>query len=80
EIEQDCRKGKLGCVQCKLKLANLINTYLRPIREKRKEIQNDKSKILDIIIEGSKKAKKITRTKLEEVNKKINLNIQGVKL
>ncbi|MCX7971887.1 MAG: tryptophan--tRNA ligase [bacterium] len=81
EIENGCRAGKLGCVECKKKLAKLINSTLEPIRTKRNEIVKNKNQILDILVHGSKQAKKEARKKLEEVKQKINLNLlRGVEL
>lgn len=81
EIENSCRAGKLGCVECKKKLAKLINSTLEPIRTKRNEIVKNKNQILDILVHGSKQAKKEARKKLEEVKQKINLNLlRGVEL
>lgn len=73
DIEKDCRAGMLGCVECKKKLANLINSNLRPIREKRKEISKDRKRLIEIIEEGSKIARKEARKKLDEVNNKIGI-------
>ena len=36
QIEADCRSGALGCVECKLRCAEKISTFLSPIIEKRK--------------------------------------------
>jgi tryptophanyl-tRNA synthetase len=35
EIAELCRQGKIGCVTCKKKLAEKINAFLEPIRERR---------------------------------------------
>lgn len=34
-IEERCRKGSVGCVACKERLADTINRFLEPIRERR---------------------------------------------
>ncbi len=54
EIYNDCSMGKLGCVDCKIKLFNKMDKFLEPIREKRNEFKDEQ--ILDILDEGSKKA------------------------
>lgn len=38
EIEEQCRAGKIGCVQCKKKLADKMIEYLEPIYERRQNI------------------------------------------
>jgi tryptophanyl-tRNA synthetase len=69
EIENACRAGTIGCVECKKKCAAKINEILSPIREKKASLKTDK--ILDIINDGNKKAKDIASKKMEEVNKVI---------
>ena len=69
EIENACKKGEIGCVECKKRCASNINDLLKPIREKKASL-NDKE-ILDIINEGNKKAKEIASAKMKEVNKVI---------
>jgi tryptophanyl-tRNA synthetase len=73
EIEISCKKGTIGCVACKKMMANLLNTSLASIREKRKELIKDPKFIFDILNEGSKKASKICEETLEEVRESIKL-------
>lgn len=35
EIEQSCRRGKIGCVACKKQVADIIIAYLQPVQERR---------------------------------------------
>jgi len=79
-IEQDCRSGRLGCVECKKSLAKLINDNLREVREKRKEIGRRKDSLLEILIEGSKKAKKKAKEKLDQINEKIGLKLGNLQI
>ena len=57
QIETDCKSAKLGCADCKKCLANKINEYLRPIREKRAELAKNPETVKEILIEGSKRAR-----------------------
>jgi len=66
EIEELCKAGKIGCVECKKRCAKNIDTLLRPIREKKASLKDNE--ILDIINEGNKKAKEIASKKMQEVN------------
>ena len=66
EIEQACKSGSIGCVECKKRCAENINKLLSPIREKKASL-ND-AEILDIINQGNKKAKNIASKKMQEVN------------
>jgi len=69
EIEQACKAGAIGCVECKKRCAKNIDNLIAPIREKKNSLNN--SEILDIINEGNKKAKDIAKNKMEKVNKVI---------
>ena len=69
-------KGKIGDVEVKKSLIKNINNFLNPIREKRSEILKNKSEILDIIIEGSKKAREAARDNLELIKDAMSLNFR----
>ncbi len=67
EIKEACSKATIGCVDCKKKLIENLNSTLRPIREKRKELMDKKGFVKEILIEGSKTASKTASKTLEEV-------------
>lgn len=56
EINSMCSKGLIGCADCKRKLAQKVNEYFAPIREKRKEYEKNPSLVYEILDEGNKKA------------------------
>jgi len=72
-IHQDCIRARIACTGCKKKLAAVLNEVLAPIRQKRKELNKDKSKVEDILSQGAKKAKKVAGETLAEVKKLIGL-------
>ena len=72
-IEEDCRSGALGCVECKRLMFLKLEEYLEPIREKRREVQSRIDELVDIFEEGSRKAQFIAKETMEEVRKKMNL-------
>jgi tryptophanyl-tRNA synthetase len=41
KIDTECRAGSLGCVACKMRLAEKLNEALAPVREKRAELIAD---------------------------------------
>jgi len=55
EIYKNCSLGKLGCVDCKMKLFIKLDKFLEPIREKRNLIKDEE--VIDILNDGSNKAK-----------------------
>ncbi len=75
EIETECRKGTLGCVACKKNLANKLAAYLAPFREKRAEIEKDRAKIRDIIVDGNERARKEARETMEKVREAMKIGL-----
>ncbi len=57
EIETACRKGEIGCVECKKRLYESLLKKISPIRERRSEIEKKRDFIKDVLTEGRKKAK-----------------------
>ena len=74
EIEQDCRKGEIGCVACKKKLAVNIAQMLTPIYERRLEWLKRTDDIRDIILEGNKRARVIAERTMDEVRKVMKID------
>jgi tryptophanyl-tRNA synthetase len=73
QIENDCRSGVLGCVNCKLNCASKINEFLAPIIEKRKNLENNIDNVKEILAEGEIKAKLIAQQTMYEVHQKMKL-------
>ncbi|MGF7184993.1 tryptophanyl-tRNA synthetase [Desulfitispora alkaliphila] len=55
ELQEACRRGEIGCVQCKKALTTNLSQFMDPIRTKRDELSQN-SMIDDILAEGAKKA------------------------
>lgn len=73
EIATVCRKGALGCVQCKKNLAENIVAYMAPMYERRQELLKDPNTIMDILKHGTRHAKAIAAETLREVRERMNL-------
>ena len=70
------KKGKIGDVEVKKSLAKNINQFLDPIRERRSTILKNKGEILDIIFDGSKKAREITRDNIKLIREAMGIEFQ----
>lgn len=66
-IAPPCRSGELGCVDCKMKLAANLNESLRPLREKRVVIENNKDYIWDVLKNGATRARQRASEVMEKV-------------
>ncbi len=67
------KKGKYKELK-ELLIVDLEN-FIAPLREKRKEFEKDIPKALAVLKEGSKKARNVASKKMEEVRKKIGVDI-----
>lgn len=54
-----CKSASIGCVACKKRLAEKLNTLLDPFRERRAYYEAHTDEVKQIILEGSKKANRI---------------------
>ncbi|MDD3271776.1 MAG: tryptophan--tRNA ligase [Syntrophomonadaceae bacterium] len=72
EIENDCRQGHIGCVNCKKKLSEKINHLLEPMRERREKYNNES--IREILMEGTKKAHRTALDTMAEVREAMGIN------
>lgn len=76
DLKAKYRKGGLGDTVLKSLLNDVLQKMLQPIREKRATLQ--KKDLLEIISEGSKKAKIIADQTIQEVRDAIGVNYQSV--
>ena len=74
EIDRDCRQAKIGCVECKKKMAQYLSKALEPIREKRAYYEARPERVEEIISDGCDKARKTARTTMESVRDAIKIN------
>lgn len=72
-INVECRRAGIGCVDCKKKLAENMNQYFAPLREKRNELAQKPDAVWDILEDGAKRARVIAEETMAEVRKAIDL-------
>lgn len=56
-VDHECRTAQIGCVQDKKLLAEIMIEKLRPIRQRREEIDRDPSIVWDALREGNRRAR-----------------------
>ena len=66
-LEEDCRAGTLGCVDCKKLCATNISKELAPLIEKRRYYEMNIDLVKDILFEGEAKARLIADHTMQEV-------------
>jgi len=73
DIAGQCRSAKIGCVDCKMLLAQKINSTLEPFRERRAAFAAKPRYIKDVLSGGANRAQAIARETLGEVKQKMRL-------
>ena len=67
------RAGTVGDVEVKKSLADAINMYLEPMRERRREILCRPGRIREILYDGSAKARRLAQETMVEVREAVRL-------
>ena len=73
EINEQCRKAAIGCVECKQKMAQGLTKALEPIREKRAYFEERPKLVEEIMVAGSDKARQTARQTMEDVRAAIKI-------
>ncbi|MBA3031325.1 MAG: tryptophan--tRNA ligase [Desulfobacteraceae bacterium] len=66
-INPACRKAEIGCVECKKIMAEFLIQALAPIREKRSYYEAHQDMVMDIILTGNEKARKVAQSTMASV-------------
>lgn len=69
EIDADCRNAKIGCVECKKRLAARIDAANAPIIERYRALRADPDRVRDVLETGANAAKAVARETMEAVRK-----------
>jgi len=73
DIAEQCRSAKIGCVDCKMLLAQEINATLKPFREQRAVLAEKPKYVTDVLADGAQRARVIARATIKEVKQKMGL-------
>lgn len=74
DLKNRYREGKVGDVEVKLKLFEVLEKFLEPIREKRNYYEKNKDLVMDILSEGTKITRAETQKTLEKVRVAMKMN------
>ncbi|MFP4477583.1 MAG: tryptophan--tRNA ligase [Desulfatibacillaceae bacterium] len=66
-VNGECRNASIGCVECKKVMAESLVKGMGPIREKRREFEEDRDRVDHLIAVGDEKARGVARTTMEQV-------------
>jgi tryptophanyl-tRNA synthetase len=74
DLKARYRAGTVGDVEVKTKLANALNAYLTPIRERRAAILARPDLLKEILFDGSRRARTIAAATLERVREAMKIS------
>lgn len=67
EISIECKKARIGCVECKKRLAGRISEGMRSVHERQDYYRSHLKEVKEMIAEGNIKARNVSRMTMEEV-------------
>lgn len=73
EISAGCKSGALGCVECKMKCAEVISEKIEPFSQKRHYFASHQDEVLDILADGENRARKVAVATMQDVRKAMSL-------
>jgi tryptophanyl-tRNA synthetase len=74
EIESACRGARIGCTECKRRLAAAVAEGMRPVHERREYYLNHPEEIRSIIADGNLRAAGIAKATLAEVRDALKIS------
>lgn len=72
-VSQECKEAARGCRECKIELANILEEFIAPRREAKRNIFKKKNHLRDILDEGRKKAGESAGHTMAEVRKALKI-------
>lgn len=75
QVASECRSAAIGCVQDKLRLADILNERLAPLRERRLRYARDPKLLDEILAEGNRKARAVAQETMAQVREAMQLNV-----
>ena len=70
-VRQGCTTAGIGCIECKKAMADNLVKWIEPIRERRIEYEKHPKRVLEVIDEGSKKARAVAQGTMERVREAV---------
>jgi tryptophanyl-tRNA synthetase len=74
QIDSQCRHAEIGCVECKRLMADNLVQALAPLREKRQFYLAHPEIVQEIMVEGSRKARRIATETLQQAKAALRID------
>ena len=73
KLKDHYQKGGLGDVKLKQRLIEVLDNFIKPIRERREEFAKDPQEVLNILKKGTTRAQGVAAQTLQEVKQAMGL-------
>jgi tryptophanyl-tRNA synthetase len=70
-VRQGCTTAGIGCIECKSAMAENLIKWIAPVRERRVEYEKNPRRVLELIDEGSKRARVEAKKTMERVREAV---------
>jgi len=70
-VQTGCRSAAIGCIECKSAMADNLIQWIEPIRESRVKWENNQKGVLEILDEGSNKAREAAQQTMARVRESV---------
>jgi tryptophanyl-tRNA synthetase len=70
-VRQGCTTAGIGCIECKAAMAENLIKWIAPVRERRVKWENDPKGVMEILDEGSSRARKVAQGTMERVREAV---------
>jgi len=70
-VRQGCTTAGIGCIECKDAMATNLIRWIAPVRERRVKYEKNPKQVLEILDEGSKKARVVAQGTMERVREAV---------
>jgi tryptophanyl-tRNA synthetase len=75
--DNGCRTAGIGCIECKAAMAEGLIKWIEPIQVRRKEYEADPQCVVEILRQGSKKARKAAGKTMRRVREAVFGEVRG---
>jgi tryptophanyl-tRNA synthetase len=72
-VDRECRRAGIGCIDCKKELLSHLEPFLTPFQERRRRLIDSRGRVLEILVEGARKARREARITMEKVRSAMRL-------
>lgn len=74
QIANKCKNAGIGCGECKIEAAKSVYERFKEYRERRAELEGNDRQILEILLDGSSKARRVSDETLKKVKEHMLFN------